>query len=66
MLQEAHSMAKADSFKENSLERALEKIVFLYSDGASVNNGKDSVWSNCYKKNTHGFLLSGALATDLN
>ena len=35
-------MAKADSFKENSLERALEKIIFLYSDGASVNSGKDS------------------------
>ena len=30
------------AFKENSLESALEKIVFLSSDGASVNCGKNS------------------------
>ena len=35
-------MAKTDSFKENSLESALEKIFFLYSDGASVNCGNNS------------------------
>ena len=34
--------AITDSFKENSLKSALEKIVFLSSDGASVNCGKNS------------------------
>ena len=35
-------MEKTDSFKENLLESALEKIVFLYSYGASVSCGKNS------------------------
>ena len=34
--------AITDSFKENSLESALEKIVFLSSDRASVQCGKNS------------------------
>ena len=34
--------ALTDLFKENSLELALEKIIFLSSDGASVNCGKNS------------------------
>ena len=37
MLQDSNSSRKTDSFKENSLELALEKIVFLSSNGASVN-----------------------------
>ena len=42
MLQDSNSRRKTDSFKENSLELALEKIVFSSSDGASVNCGKNS------------------------
>ena len=42
MLQDSNSRTKTDSFKENSLELALEKIDFLSSDGASVNCGKNS------------------------
>ena len=34
--------AITDSFKENSLQSALEKIVFFSSNGASVNCGKNS------------------------
>ena len=42
MLQDSNSRSKTDSFKEHSLELALEKIDFLSSDGASVNCGKNS------------------------
>ena len=42
MLQDSNSRTKTDSFKENSLELALEKTGVLSSDGASVNCGKNS------------------------
>ena len=41
MFHDSNSRTKTDSFKENSLELALEKIV-LSSDGASVKCGKNS------------------------
>ena len=42
--QDAPGLKKAiiDTFKRNSLKSAIEKIVFLSSDGASVNCGKHS------------------------
>ena len=42
MLQDSNSRSKTDSFKESSLELALEKTAFLSSDGALVNCGKTS------------------------
>ena len=42
MLQDSNSRTKTDSFEEKSLESALEKIVFLSSDGVSVSCGKNS------------------------
>ena len=66
MLQDSNSRSKTDSFKESSLELALEKTAFLSSDGALVNCGKTSGVIKLLEENTHGFLLSGVLATDLN
>ena len=42
--QDAPELRKAiiDTFKRNSLESVIEEIVFLSSDGASVNCGKHS------------------------
>ena len=42
--------AITDSFKENSLELALEKIVFLTSDEALVNCGKNSALINFFQE----------------
>ena len=58
--------AITDSFKENSLESALEKVVFLSSDRASVNCGYNSGLVKLFQEDHHGFLLSGVLATGLN
>ena len=47
------------TFKKHSLESVLEKMVFLGSDGASVNSGKNSGLIKHFKKSFLGYHLSG-------
>ena len=54
-------------FNRNCLESVIEKIVFLASDGESVNCGKHSVLIKLFQEDyTLGYHLSGALAIGLS
>lgn len=55
-----------DSLKENSLESAIEKIVFLSSGESSVNTGENSGLIKLFQEGYPWFFLSGVLATGLN
>ena len=61
--QDAPGLKRAitDSFKAHSLESALEKMVFLGSDGASVNSGKNSGLIKLFQEEFHGCHLYGVL-----
>ena len=61
--QDAPGLTITDSLKESSLESALERLLFYLQMEPQLAVVKILVWSNCFKKITHGFLLSDVLAT---